>query len=68
MAKPFKCQTCGSLFKRRSAKNTKCLECREKIKLGGTLSIKFAEYPQTDRKTELAMQKEWLKKNKVSVA
>ena len=66
-AKPFKCQNCGKLFKRRSAKNTKCLECRELLSLGSKLAVNFADYPKTEREEELKMQEDWLKKNKVTV-
>jgi len=62
-AKDVKCQACGSPFKRRSAKNTKCLDCRDKIAFGEKLSLKHVEFPQLDEVDSIRMQEAWLKTN-----
>ncbi len=64
-AKPFKCLHCGTFFKRRSAKNTLCLVCRDKFALGKKMSKGEAEYPKLDRDVEICMIDIWLKNNKV---
>jgi len=66
-AKPVKCRHCGEMFKRRSAKNTLCLDCREIFMPKKKIVNARDEFPVLDRITEIAMTNEWLKNNKVKV-
>ncbi len=67
-AKPFKCLQCGELFKRRSAKNTRCPKCRNNTELGKKVIVTDI-VPVTDRDVELSMIKKWIDnpKNKIKV-
>ena len=62
-AKTVECKSCGVEYKRRSALDTLCLECREKYKKIKKSDIPIDQIPKTDRETELSMIDAWLKEN-----
>ena len=62
VAKTLECKNCGEPFKRRSAKDILCMECKER-----TEPVKEKKLPQLDEDVSRKMQEEWLKNNKVEV-
>jgi len=63
-AKELICAGCGNAFKRKSAKDTKCVECRTPKALKRSLA---KQCPAMEREIEVDLIQEWLSnpKNKV---